>query len=250
MKVIDRVRSVVTRAIPSKLVKSKLHRAVASFTFDDFPKCAWTEGGPVLRAYDARATYYVAGSRCGTVADGTRQFDRDDLVALAEAGHEIGCHSFAHRPVRSVSSRELCADIARNAAFVRDVIGPVALESYAYPHGDVGPRTKLLHGRLFASSRGIRSGVNAGMLDLALLKVVPIHEIAHRPALLDEVIETATARAGWIIFLTHDVQDHPEMYGCTPRTLARTLEAMRTTGIEILPVKEALARATGAQTLH
>lgn len=241
LKLFDRVRNVVTRAIPSKLVRSKLERPLASFTFDDFPKCAWTVAGPILRAYDTRATYYVTGSRCGTFADGTQQYDAQDLRELSAAGHEIACHTYDHQPVPTLESAALRADVAKNAAFLRSIVPSLALESFAYPHGAVDPRTKLLYGGLFQSSRGIQLGINAGLVDLALLRTIPLHSIAERPALLEETLEEASARAGWIVFLTHDVQETPQTYGCTPRTLERTLEALRMARIEVLPVKEACA---------
>lgn len=246
MQLIDRVRRVVTRALPTKLARSRLTRPLASFTFDDFPKCAWTVGGPILGAHGARGTYYVTGSRCGTVTDGAEQYDERDLGELHAKGHEIACHTFAHRPVPSLTNDALTADIAENAAFLRAVVGSdLELPSFAYPHGDVDPRTKLLFGRLFRSSRGIQSGVNAGLLDLSLLRVSPLHDLAQRPELLDALIQTAVARTGWIIFLTHDVQERPLEYGCTPKLLDRTIAAVRAAGIDVLPVKEALAEATG-----
>ncbi|HEY2836509.1 MAG TPA: polysaccharide deacetylase family protein, partial [Rhizomicrobium sp.] len=39
-------------------------RPIASITFDDFPKSAWSEGGPVLARHGVRATYYTSGSFC------------------------------------------------------------------------------------------------------------------------------------------------------------------------------------------
>jgi peptidoglycan/xylan/chitin deacetylase (PgdA/CDA1 family) len=244
MTLLSRACNLVTRAIPAKLVKSTLRRPVVSFTFDDFPKCAWTVGGAILGKYNARATYYVAGSRCGTFVDNTQQYSPEDLLALHAVGHEIGCHSFGHRSVPTVSSNEIRADVQRNANFLRQVLGEVTPLSFAYPYGDVDPRTKLLHARLFESSRGIRSGINAGVLDLALLRVVLLHEIECCPELLDMALASARSRSGWIIFLTHDVQAIPGPYGCTPETLERTVRRVLDASIEILPVKNALAFAT------
>lgn len=249
MTLFARARNVITRALPSKRFRSRLQRPIASFTFDDFPKCAWTVGGPILASYGARGTYYVAGSRCGAFLDGTQQYDRQDLVELVAAGHEIGCHSFEHRSVLSVNNRDLRADLAKNALFVREAVGPITLTSYAYPHGDVDPRTKLLHGEAFSSSRGIQSGINAGVLDLAMLRVIPLHDIARRPALLAETIASAREHVGWIVFLTHDVQEQPLVYGCTPSLLAQTLQALASAGIEVLPVQEAALLATAGQRM-
>ena len=39
---------------------------VVSFTFDDFPRSAWSNGGAVLEEYDVRGTYYAAMGLAGT----------------------------------------------------------------------------------------------------------------------------------------------------------------------------------------
>jgi peptidoglycan/xylan/chitin deacetylase (PgdA/CDA1 family) len=243
MSLVDRALGVVTRWLPAKTVRSRLTRPVASFTFDDFPKSAWSAGGPILAKHEAHATYYAAGSRCGIFADGSEQYDRSDLAAVAAAGHEIGCHSFGHVPSSTVSSAALDEDRERNAAFLRETLGDVSLASFAYPYGEVVPRTKLLFGRAFGSSRGIRSGLNAGMIDLAQLLVVPLTDIENDPAMLERTLEGARASNAWIVFMTHDVVEKHEVYGCRPATLDRVLAATRAAGIDILTMKHALARA-------
>ena len=62
------------------------HRPVASITFDDFPKNAWTLGGPVLARHGVRGTYYTAGGFCGRTVDGTVFYDGDDLTRAGGGG--------------------------------------------------------------------------------------------------------------------------------------------------------------------
>jgi peptidoglycan/xylan/chitin deacetylase (PgdA/CDA1 family) len=76
----------VMKARPARLAGLK---PVASISFDDFPKNAWTQGGPVLAQHGARCTYYTAGGFCGRTVDGTDFYDETDLKALSAAGHEI-----------------------------------------------------------------------------------------------------------------------------------------------------------------
>jgi peptidoglycan/xylan/chitin deacetylase (PgdA/CDA1 family) len=248
VQILNSARNFVTRAIPVKLIKSKLRRPVASFTFDDFPKSAWTVGGEILRRYNARGTYYVAGSLCGKVEKNIQYYDRYDLLALAEAGHEVGCHSFAHRRASQLTSMEIRSDAEQNADFLRKVLGDIHLASFAYPYGDVDPRTKFLYGRLFPSSRGVRWGINTHFLDLALLRVARLYEIERLPQLLDEVILQARESLSWLIFLTHDVQPNPGPYGCSPDTLNRAMRKVSDLSIQILSVKHALALATIGET--
>jgi peptidoglycan/xylan/chitin deacetylase (PgdA/CDA1 family) len=239
---LQRATNVVTRNLPVKWARSRLPGPVASITFDDFPKSAWTVAGPLLAKRGAKATYYVAGSFCGETRDGMQYYDQSDLRALHSAGHEIGAHGFVHVPTSRVASPTLLTDADRNAAFLQSTLGGDAPCSYAYPYGDVTPRTKILSARRFACARGIRPGVNAGMIDLAQLKAIPLERRRWIPDEIDAAVASAKDTAGWIIFFTHDVSEDASPLGCTPAMLTLVLERLEAAGIEVLPVKHAMAK--------
>jgi peptidoglycan/xylan/chitin deacetylase (PgdA/CDA1 family) len=221
---------------------SRLKRPVASITFDDFPRSAWTRGGEILAQRDVRATYYVSGGFDGRTEEGRELFQAQDLVEIAAAGHEIGCHSFSHDPGPTIGSDALMDDVDRNAAFVQDILGDYVLSSFAYPYGEASPRTKRLYGNRFATSRGIRKGVNRGLIDLSQLKAVGIERWWWTPGYIESMVEAARRDKGWLILFTHDISVEPTPYGATPEMLEHALDALIAAGIEILPVKHALAR--------
>ena len=242
MNLIERANVILTRSLPIKTVRSNASTAVASITFDDFPKSAWTVAGAILARHGAMATYYTAGRFCGQTEDGIEYYDQADLVALRDAGHEIGCHSFAHDQAPRLNNCELNADLDLNAAFMTGVLGAQDLPSYAYPYGASSPRTKARMARRFATARGIRSGVNSGTIDLAQLKSIPLEARRWRPDEIDAAIDQAVATRGWVIFFTHDVSQSPSPFGCTPAMLEHALERLARARIEVLPVKHAMAR--------
>ncbi|WP_158917973.1 polysaccharide deacetylase family protein [Caulobacter sp. S45] len=243
MGLMHRANNFVTRKLPLKQARSRLERSLASLTFDDFPKSAWTVAGPIMQRFGARATYYAAGRFCGVSEDGIDYFDAEDLRAAHRAGHEIGAHSYAHRMAPSVGSTELAADADRNAEALGEILGGVRLSSYAYPYGEASPRSKALMGRRFASARGIRPGVNAGRIDLAQLLAVPIEHRRWRPDEIQAAAREARARNGWLILFTHDVGDQPSPFGCTPQMLTEVLEILAAETIPVVPVKHAMAEA-------
>jgi peptidoglycan/xylan/chitin deacetylase (PgdA/CDA1 family) len=232
----------ITQRLPLKPAKCRLSAPVASITFDDFPRSAWTVGGEVLGRHNARATYYAAGSFEGATADGLEYFTADDLKDIVAAGHEIGCHGFAHEVNWKLSSQDLVIDSERNAAATRSALGDYVMSSYAHPFGEASPRTKALLGARFATGRGIRKGVNAGVMDLSQLKAVGIEKWWWTPQYIEGVVAQAKAKTGWLIFFTHDVSDNPSPYGATPAMLDHALAALAAAQIEVLPVKHALAR--------
>ena len=242
MGLLRRANNFVTRKLPLKLARSKLTRPVASVTFDDFPRSAWTVGAPILDRFGARATYYAAGRYLGAVEDGVDYYDTADLAALQAAGHEVGAHSYAHQMAPSLGPRALIEDAERNAGVLEPVVGrPMA--SYAYPYGEVSPRAKAVMAARFASARGIRRGVNAGMIDLAQLLAVPLEHRRWVPAEIDAAVAEAVERPGWLILFTHDVSETPSPFGCTPQMLTYTLQRLAEAGVETLPVRHAMARA-------
>ena len=241
MGLMHRARAAVTGRLPIKTARASLQAPLASVSFDDFPRSAWTVGGPLLARHGARASYYAAGRFCGITEEGIEYFHEGDLGRIEAAGHEVGCHGFGHIRGPATGSEALDLDFERNALFLARELGDFRASSYAYPYGDVSPRTKVLAARRYAVSRGIYSGVNAGRIDLAELKAVPIEARRWRPDKIDAAIEQAKARNGWVIFFTHDVSEDPTPFGCTPEMLDYVLQALA--GIEVLPIKHAMAKA-------
>jgi len=222
-------------------------RPVASITFDDFPKSAWERGGPVLARHGARATYYAAGSFCGRTVDGMPYYDETDLRALDEAGHEIACHGFAHRPSPELSPQALAEDAARNRHFLQGFLGGEAPVSYAYPFGAVSLSSKRFFAPRFSSLRGVHPGVNDGTIDLAQLRTISLECRCWDEANIAAAIARAQHNRGWIVFHTHDVSDRPTPYGAMPAMLDRVLKNLAQARIAVLPVREALSVALGTR---
>jgi hypothetical protein len=141
-----------------------------------------------------------------------------------------------------LSKADLLADADRNAAFLADRLGDDGVCSYAYPYGEASPRSKAALASRFASARGIAKGVNAGLVDLAELKAIPLEHRRWRPDEIDAAMERAKANAGWLIFFTHDLSESPSPFGATPEMLTYVLDRLTAEGVEILPVKHAMAR--------
>src|ERR1700761_9563109 len=151
-------------------------KPVASLSFDDFPRNAWTLGGPVMARHGVRGTYYTAGGFCGRTVDGTVFYDADDLKELVADGHELACHGWGHQPTPTLNTETLKADAERNTEFLKAFTGGEAPVSYAFPYGRVSPRTKRFMAPRFSNVRGVHPGVNVGTVDLAQLNAVSLEK--------------------------------------------------------------------------
>jgi peptidoglycan/xylan/chitin deacetylase (PgdA/CDA1 family) len=240
-----KLTSLVGRTLAGRPARLAGHKPVASITFDDFPKNAWVQGGPVLARHGVRATYYTAGGFCGRAVDGLQYYDGQDLRTLAAAGHEIGCHGFGHQPVPDLREDELAADTARNREFLGTFLNGKAPVSYAFPFGRVSPRTKRFYAAQFQSARGTHAGINIGRVDLAQLNVISLEMRCWNEKTIETAIHRVLHSHGWLILYTHDVSDTPTRYGTTPKMLDWALGRVAAARIEILPVREALPVALG-----
>lgn len=223
-------------------------RPIASITFDDFPKNAWTEGGQVLARRGLRATYYATGGLCGRTVEGTAYYDVGDLKALTAVGHEVGCHGFEHKPGPAMTDDELLVDLELNDAFLRPFLDGQAPVSYAYPFGLVSPRTKRLCASRFSSLRGTHAGINAGHADLAQLNVMSLQARLWDQDAIEAAIQQTIESKGWLILNTHDVSENPTPDGSTPGMLEWALDRLAKARISVLPVRDALPVALGFKT--
>ncbi len=217
-------------------------RGMMSLSFDDFPISAWTEGGRVMADHGVHATYYVSGSLCGQVHDDMRQFEVAHLQAVAEAGHEIGCHTFDHISALKARAAEFHASIDRNAHWVAERLDGYAMETFAYPFGDWSIGTKRSVAKRFKCARGVLRGVNNGKVDRAGLVSIGLESKSLATFDMEAVAVKAAAQGAWLVLYGHDVGDRSSPYGCSPKQLERMILAAKAAGLDILPVKDALAR--------
>lgn len=241
-----KLASLTARKIPVKSARLAGHRPVASITFDDFPRNAWTRGRPVLDRHGVKGTYYTAGGFCGRTVEGTEFYGEADLTEIAAAGHELACHGFGHQPTPELSTEALQADAERNREFLRPFLGGDAPTSYAFPYGRVSLRTKRFMAPRFSNVRGVHPGVNVGRVDLGQLNTISLEARCWDQDRIEAAIQRVLHDRGWLVFYTHDVSESPTAYGSTPAMLDWALGRVAAARIEVLPMRDAVKVALGA----
>jgi peptidoglycan/xylan/chitin deacetylase (PgdA/CDA1 family) len=236
----------LSAAVRSKPFAIHLKRPIVSFTFDDASRSAVTVGARILEAHDALGTFYVAGGLVGAEEQGTQILTEEQLVRLNEEGHELGCQTFSHVRVSSLSPSQFRAEIDRNQAFISSLCGDVRLTNFAYPFGEVSLSRKLQVQSAFASGRGISPGVNSGTADLGSLKAAPLRAEGRGERAVEAYLERAGRDNGWLIFYAYDIDPDPSVRGATPEQLEMAVAAARDRGYDILTVRNALGRLAAA----
>ncbi len=214
---------------------------IVSFSFDDFPRTAYSAGGAILEGFGVRGTYYTACGLRNTANELGEQFRSEDIDSLLEKGHELASHTFQHVSSRSVSTAEFCDDVERGSAAIAQLTG-VESTNFAYPFGDVTLAAKRTLGRGLTSARSIFPGLNGPDIDLNLLRANSLYGGLDRLRQVEELIRKNTERKSWLIFYTHDVRPAPSPFGCTPALFEAAVSCSVRSGGRILTVRDALAK--------
>jgi peptidoglycan/xylan/chitin deacetylase (PgdA/CDA1 family) len=214
---------------------------IVTFTFDDFPRSALTVGGSILESFAVRATYYISMGLMNAENPLGQQFSREDLDSLVERGHEAAIHGFDHLSARETSGERFIADVLRCETTLHQSFPAGASSNFAYPYGHTTLSLKRRLGPQMSSSRGVIAGLNGPEADLNLLRAnLLCGDVDEFEPVRQLMIENA-ARNSWLIFFSHDVDDDPSPYGCTPALLRQTVRFAVEQGASVLTVAEVVS---------
>lgn len=190
---------------------------LVTFTFDDVPETALTNGAAILERHGVRGTFYIAGGMASRVEPDRTLISGEGCRELFLRGHEIGCHTFAHRKLRSLD-KTLEMDLAKNAAYLEAAGIEQPARNFALPYNAAWPPARRTLRSLYATCRGAGEEINRGRVDHLMLKGVEIRQPDGHARSLTRWIDDVAAAPGWLIFFTHDIADTPTQFGCTPAT--------------------------------
>ncbi len=239
-RLVGRLNRISATIVRTRTVRMVNERPIVSFTFDDFPKSAVRNAAPILERHGAAGTYYLSRSFNNATVDGIDYYDLTDLHRLIDNGHEIGCHTASHLHAPRVARSRLVEDIEANAQFVHERFGDLRLSTFAFPFGDMDLQTKLLLQGRFAACRSTLPGANREVADLGALRAGKIYSGSANDQAITSLIQRSAQPRSWLILYTHDVDDRPSAYGCTPALFETAVTSALAAGCQILPVRNAL----------
>lgn len=209
-----------------------------SFTFDDFPRSAFTNGGAILSEYGFSGTYYASFGLMGQQKSTGEMFQREDLQELIRQGHELACHTFDHCDSWKTRPVDFEASILKNRRAAEQHVPTVSLKSFSYPITWPRPASKRRIASLFECARGGGQTFNVGVVDLNYLKGFFIEQSRDDLDAIKHVIDDNVQAIGWLIFATHEVSDTPTRFGCTPALFERIVDYAEKSGARVLSVRD------------
>jgi peptidoglycan/xylan/chitin deacetylase (PgdA/CDA1 family) len=211
-----------------------------SFTFDDFPRSAFLAGGAILSQYGLSGTYYTSLGLMGKDGPSGLLYGQDDLGALLEQGHELGCHTFSHCHSWETETAAFEDSIIQNRAALNKLVPGAEFKSLSYPISEPRPMTKRAISKHFLCCRGGGQTLNVGTADLNQLAAYFLEKSRDNIQAVKNLIDLNREVRGWIIFATHDVSSPPSPFGCTPALFEDAVRYAVDSGAQVLPVARAL----------
>ena len=231
------VRRFVSSHVCTRRLQTKLENAIISFSFDDVPRVTFDYGVPILDKHGCRVSCYVAGGYCSGRAD---YLSPGQIQTLLDRGHEIGCHTYSHLKTGRCLPGSLGRDLDKNKEYFRRNFSNFHPSNFSYPKGSIGLWNKPMLSKRFTSLRSTCPGINHGSIDLTTLLAYKLYSGRMAPEDIDNLVEMALHKRGWLIFYTHDVSPSPSAFGCTPELLDYAVQAAIVSGASVLSIEEAL----------
>jgi peptidoglycan/xylan/chitin deacetylase (PgdA/CDA1 family) len=106
-----------------------------ALTYDDGTSVFTTNVTKELELSQGKATFFVIGSQ-------VLMFQKQ-LIALHEAGHQIGIHTWSHTELTFQSNEQIVSEMLWTAKLIKDIIG-VTPKQVRSPRGDIDPRVRAV----------------------------------------------------------------------------------------------------------
>ena len=235
-KVSRKVRPLLNR----RILPLSLDKPLVSFTFDDFPKSAITNGAHVLEREGWGGTFYTAAGLVDTTNHHGPHYSQQDLHDLESNGHEIAGHTHSHADLTQMPIAQALQEIDDNRSALKKMGVKREITNFAYPYGEVSGKLKHTLASKFTSMRGIQDGAHYGYADLNELKSQAIDSKEHFDEAMG-ILDNFQSRPGWLILFIHDIIESPSEWGCTPKQFLQIVKAVKASGARVLPVNEALS---------
>lgn len=135
------------------VIADKKMRPMVTLHFDDGYKSHYDIAFELLLKYGFRGTFYVIGRE--TEIDTSRFLSEEQIKEIADAGHEIGCHTTDHEDLTEKTDEEII-DTWLTSKEVLEEITKKPIYTHAYPYGYNDDRVINLAGGVFEATRGTK----------------------------------------------------------------------------------------------
>jgi len=243
------IKLLVIENVFTRKININLDKAIISFTFDDVPITAATNGAAILEKHNLTGTYYVAlgieNINKGENSKTRKFIDESEVNQLHFNGDDIGCHTYSHLNQRKHTSNTVIKDCNKNTKSLQNILNTPSIEHFSYPFGMVNPFCKKRLRNKYKTLRTSDPGINYGNTDMSHLRAINLYSNSIDRSELLEMIGLAIHNKAWLIFYTHDVCDQPSEWGVKTEDFKWLVEQCVKSESEILNINDAYKKIIG-----
>lgn len=122
---------VTVERLAQRLERGESVEGYIGMTFDDGYKNNYEVALPLLRKYDAKASFFVVNQFIG----GKIHMDRREIKELIAAGMELGSHTTSHAPLTRIDEKYLAWELATSRYYLKTDFDRYVVRTLAYPNG-------------------------------------------------------------------------------------------------------------------
>lgn len=215
-----------------------------SITFDDGWESIYKTAMPELQKYGIHTTQYILS--------GTEKYPGymswDQIKAVKNAGHEIACHSVNHPDLTTLDDQDLSKQLSDCKTQLGKQIG-AAVSDFASPYGSYNSHTIDAIKKVYSSQRNINGVIADGISDsdvnfetnfdqYNIIGVTIRRETTI--AQLEDLVNYAKARNGWLVLTYHQADDGPSQYGIDPLAMDKQLAYLSNTPFKIVTIGQVI----------
>ncbi len=102
-----------------------------ALSFDDGYKNNYTHVLPLLKKYDAKASFFVINKDIGDAI----HMNRQEIREIIAAGMELGSHTTSHAPLALIDEKYLAWELATSRFYLKTNFDRYIVRTLAYPNG-------------------------------------------------------------------------------------------------------------------
>jgi peptidoglycan/xylan/chitin deacetylase (PgdA/CDA1 family) len=213
-------------------------KARVSLTFDDAWASIYQNALPVLDKYGFKSTQYLL---TGNTAD-PEYMTSAMMKALGDDGQEIASHTVDHQDLTTLTSAQQQTELSSSKTSLQTWTGKTVTD-FASPYGSLDQNALTNVKKYYSSHRGVVAGFNSknyfNVWDIKVQDIQTNTTLAQVQAWIAQAQATNT----WLVLVYHQVSSTANIgdYNTTPADLDAQLNAIKTSGISVETVAQALA---------
>ena len=220
-------------------------RPLVTLTFDDGYDNMFTQALPLLQKYGFDSTQFI-------ITDDVNQpgyLTQAQVQALSTSGQEIASHTVTHDDMLTETAAQQKTELQQSQAVLQGWTG-LPITDLAFPNGLYNASIIAQTKTYYTGSRGVEDGLNSkDNFNPYDIKVQNVYDTTTTAEVADCVAQ-AKATNTWLVLVYHSVD--PDLtnpvdsgiYNITPTQLDAQLVAIKSSGVAVTTMKQALTEIT------